>query len=181
MHISKRVWVAICGLLSVLTLGTVAFAAPAFANTGTNWCLGSTSPGECINAWKGGPFVKLYTGGPTTNGDFLWDHGIALPAQYLIFGNTSSNWFGQCMGAAYNDPNNMQVSLDPCPGQNGGSGSGDGWGTHWVRHTEVCSNGWVAFKNNQSGGWLGPESEGNGAQFYRNKPSPWCFRDAGIR
>lgn len=151
-----------------------ATAAPAFANTGNNWCIGTTS--ECLNAWNGGPWVKLYTNGTTTNGDFLWDHGLALPAQYLIFGNTASNWFGNCIGDAFNNANDARASLDPCPGQNGGSGSGDGWGTHILRDTTVCGSGWVAFKDLHWNAWIGPESETQGAQIYLNKPNPYCYQ-----
>lgn len=176
MRLIKTALVALSAV-AVICTASVVVATSAFAlNQGNNWCLGSTSPGECINAWGGGPWVKLYTGGDTANGDYIWDHGIALPAQYLILSNQGSNWFGNCIGDAYNDPNDARASLDPCPGQNGGSGSGDGWGTHILRDTTVCSNGWVAFKDLHWGGWIGPENEGNGAQFYLNKPSPWCYR-----
>lgn len=152
-------------------------AQPASAiNAGNNWCL-STTP-YCWNAWGGGPWVKQYTGGANqANGDFIWDHGLALPAQYLFFANAGSNWYGQCIGDANNNPNDARASLNPCPGVNGGSGSGDGWGTHWTRDTASCPNGYVAFKNNHWGGWLGPDVVGvNGSQFYLNKPNPYCFK-----
>ena len=62
-----------------------------------------------------------------SNGDFIWDHGLALPAQYLFFSNQGSSWYGQCIGDAFNDPNDARASLNPCPGVNGGNGNGDGW------------------------------------------------------
>lgn len=155
----------------------VAAATPAQAivNIGNNWCLGTSS--SCMNAWSGGPWVKLYTGGDTANGDFTWDHGIALPAQYLVLTNYGSPWANRCIGDANNDAGDARASLDVCPGTGGGSGSGDGWGTHIVRHDEVCNSGYTAFKDTHWNGWIGPSGNlGNGDQFYLNKPTPWCFR-----
>ena len=167
---------------AVVTLGGVATAAavtapPAHAivNIGNNWCIGDTS--LCMNAWNGGPWVKQYTGGTTPNGDFTWDHGTALPAQYLVFTNYASPWANRCIGDANNDAGDARASLDVCPGTSGGSGSGDGWGTHILRDTASCANGYVAFKDIHWNGWIGPANiTDNGAQYYLNKQTPFCFR-----
>jgi hypothetical protein len=160
------------GTAAAVMSGTPALAIP---NAGNNWCL-STTP-YCWNAWGGGPWVQQYTGGANqANGDFIWDHGTYIPAQYLFFSNQGSNWYGNCIGDAYNNPNDARASLNPCPGVNGGNGNGDGWGTHWVRDTGDCPNGQVAFKNVHWNGWLGPDVVGvNGSLFYLNKPNPYCF------
>src|SRR5215475_416691 len=158
--------VAVAGTLVLATSGV------ARADIGNNWCLGSTSPGECINAWNGGPWVKLYTGGPTKNGLFAATAGSGN--SYLIFGNFESSWGSHCIGDANNDQTDSRVSLDACPGATGGNASGDGWGTHVQFVTSVCGSGWTAIKDLHTGGWVGPQNEGNGAQFYLNKPSPWC-------
>jgi len=172
----RRKLALILGAVSLAMVATIGTSELAHADVGHNWCLGSTSPGECINAWGGGPWVKLYTGGPTDNGLFAATSGSGN--SYLLFGHFASPWSSHCIGHANNDPSDARVSLDACPGATGGSSSGDGWGTHVTFRTDVCSNGWTAIQDNHTGGWVGPASEGNGAQFYLNKPSPWCYRAA---
>lgn len=161
---------------AALVVPAVATATPAFAVDGNNWCWGNSS--DCMNAWNGGPWVKGYTGGDTANGDFIRDFGTSLPSTYLVFWNSSSPWFGKCIGDAYNDPNDARASLDPCPGTNGGGGSGDGWGTHLHSYSNdsICASGYFAFKDDHWNGWVGFADGSNGSQLYLNKPAPFCFR-----
>src|SRR6266567_5703512 len=95
-------------LVSVAILGgvTVSAAETAQANVGFNWCIGNTS--ECINAWNGGPWVKLYTGGTTANGDFLGVTGFSN-FEYMDFTNSGSAWYHHCIGDAYNDANDART------------------------------------------------------------------------
>jgi hypothetical protein len=175
MRIPKKL-AALTGTITLALGLTITMTETAHANVGTNWCLGSTSPGECINAWNGGPWVRLYTGGPTANGDFSYEGGTN---HYLAFGNYGSPWANQCIGDANNDPGDARASLNPCPGLFNGNPDGDGWGTHVQKYTSVCPNGWAAFKDIHWNGWIGPQNESQGATIYLNKPSPYCYSQRG--
>jgi hypothetical protein len=128
----------------------------------------------CLNAWNGGPWVNVYTGGPNTpNNDFTvissQSNGI-----YVEIEDTGANtWSGQCIGDAYNESGQADTSLDPC----GFSGPA-GWGTNftYTYGPPNCPSGEIAFKNNHWGGWLGPPNNWvNGSHFYLNNPAIYCF------
>lgn len=119
----RRIWLA--GLLiaaSALVTGALV-TAPASASVGfgNQWCY-ETSGTACLNAWNGGPWVKVYTARGVLNNDFTLVYNHAYGAYQLEFTANGSSDF--CIGDAYNDPNNGYTSLDPC-----GFTGGAGWGT----------------------------------------------------
>ncbi len=177
MRLRSKIALALVSALGTAAIAAALTASPALAvpNTGNNWCIGNSN--DCMNAWNGGPWVKQYTGGPgVANGDFTWDHGSALPAQYLVFTNYGSAWSNQCIGDANNDPNDARASMNACPGATTGTGT-DNWGTHITAYSSPCSNGYLAFKDNHWNNWIGPANlTDNGAQYYLHKPVPFCFR-----
>jgi hypothetical protein len=122
----------------------------------------------CLNAWNGGPFVKVYTLGAGNN-DFTM---INLGGGNVGLEDSGDNpWASNCVGDAYNDQNHADTSLDAC---------GSGWGTNFTTSTSGCPAGWIAFHNNHWNAWLGPpDSYGNGSPFYLNKPNKICFEFFG--
>lgn len=149
----------------------LAVIAPTAANAGTGheWCM-TASNSKCINAWSGGPFVKLYTGqGGGANSDFTV---VQVSGHVVLEFTGNSGWAGTCIGDAYNDPTNPSTSLDNC----GFSGSG-GWGTLFDSGSSGCPSGYSWFKNVHWSHYLGPQdSNTNGSPFYLNKPSPTCYK-----
>ena len=84
----------------------------------------------------------------------------------------SSSWSGECIGDAYNNSNDADVSLDPC----GSASGGQGWGTNMTWGTSGCPSGEAWFYDAHWKGYLGPPAGAvNGSHFYLNKPSPVCF------
>jgi len=153
-----------------LAAPAVTSATPAAAASGNQICY-SNPPGTgyaCVNAWNGGPFVKVYTLGAGNN-DFTM---ISLGnGNYGLKDTGNNNWAGNCVGDAYNDPNRADTSLNAC---------GSGWGTNFTTSTSGCPAGWIAFHNNHWNGWLGPpDSYGNGSPFYLNKGAKICFEFFG--
>jgi len=151
----------------MLGVSTV-FTSSASAGTGNEWCMTSTNS-KCINAWGGGPFVKLYTGqGGGANSDFT---SLGLSGHIVLQFTGNSGWAGRCIGDAYNDPNVPSVSLDDC----GFSGSG-GWGTLFTFGSSGCPSGYVWYRNVHWTGYLGPQdSNTNGSPFYLNQGKT-CFK-----
>jgi hypothetical protein len=148
---------------------------PERVNIGENWCIGNSN--DCLNAWNGGPWVKIYTGGPTTNGLFAPTTDSQDRYAYLLFGNFGSPWSSHCIGDAYNDPNDARASLNPCPGALGNDPSGDGWGTHLVEDHTNCASGYYGWYDSHWGGWIGPVANyTNGSQIYLNKQNPYCYK-----
>lgn len=154
-----------------LLLGAGAGAATAaYAGTGNEWCI-TAGGAKCINAWSGGPFVKLYTGvGGGANSDFdLFSSGNG---HVVLRFTGNSGWAGNCVGDASNDPNQASTSLDQCDI----SGQHFGWGTLFDPASGSCPVNRVALRNVRWGGYLGPQDQNtNGSPFYLNKPTPWCF------
>jgi hypothetical protein len=75
---------------------------------------------------------------------------------------------GSCIGDYLNNPNDARASLSS------GCGSNVGWGVNFT--SGFCTGGGVWFKNNHWHGYLGPAGTFNGAQFYLNNATPWCFK-----
>jgi hypothetical protein len=139
------------------------------------WCSGN----DCPNAWGGGPWVNVYTGGPETgdtNQDFfLADDDNAndnATGYYQIIYAGSSSWAGECIGDAYNNSGYADTSLDPCGSASGGAG----WGTIMTVGTSGCPSGEAWFHDNHWNGYLAPANDaGNGSHFYLNDQSKVCF------
>lgn len=151
--------------------------ASAVSNTG-EYCyrLGS-GPWACLNSWGGGPWVKVFTGGPDGTPNNYFTATQEDSGDWFIEDTAHNAWHGKCIGDAYNESGQADTSLDPCPSITSGGG---GWGTNFVAYGQaqgVCPNPYsVAFYNTHWGGWLGPPSGWiNGSVFYLNKPTPWCF------
>ena len=182
-HISIGIQLAVCGgfltaaKIDPLTMTFACFAAvgPAVI-TSTQWC-GPAPPGnDCLNAWGGGPYVNVYTGGPENRDTH--DHFMVIdengdqngPAEIMYTG--SGSWFGRCIGDASNDSTLADVSLDACarPGQSAG------WGTQFTWGTSGCPSGEAWFHDNHWNGYLGPPAGAvSGSHWYLNKPSKVCF------
>jgi hypothetical protein len=135
---------------------------------------GPNSGNDCLNAWNGGPWVNVSTGGPEvrdTNQQFMIidENGDQNTSEIMFTG--SGSWSGMCMGDAYNDPGNGDVSLDACalPGQN------SGWGTQMTWGASGCPSGEAWFKDNHWNGYLAPNGTVNGSHWVLNNPSPVCF------
>jgi len=159
--------IALSAVFLMLGVSTV-FTSSASAGTGNEWCMTSTNS-KCINAWGGGPFVKLYTGqGGGANSDFT---SLGLSGHIVLQFTGNSGWAGRCIGDAYNDPRNPSVSLDDC----GFSGSG-GWGTLFTFGSSGCPSGYVWYQNVHWTGYLGPQDPNtNGSPFYLNRGKT-CFK-----
>ena len=151
---------------------TAALAAPSNATgTGNQWHYGN----GYLNAWSGGPWVKVYIAGGTSNNDFTLISN-AGGWQLEFTGNGSS---GGCIGDAFNDPGNAETSLDACGGSFGGSA---GWGTLFDV-SQPCGRGSYAFQNRhwtsqtKVNEWLGPPNpftEGN-PWFLNWANTEYCF------
>jgi len=181
-HISLGIALSLCfgGLLWAKVDHVVAFVACLAANPlayleSTEWCSGSIG-NDCLNAWGGGPWVDVYTGGPET-GDTHQEFTVidednnALDNSEIMF-TGSGSWSGECIGDAYNNSGYADTSLDPCalPGQNAG------WGTQMLWGDSGCPAGEAWFYDIHWNGYLGPPAGGvNGSHWYLNKPSPTCF------
>ena len=150
----------------------LAVIAPTAANAGTGneWCMTATNS-KCINAWSGGPFVKLYTGqGGGANSDFTVIQPVSGHLVLEFTGN--SGWAGTCIGDAHNDSTMSTTSLDNC----GFSGSG-GWGTLFDTGSSGCPSGYSWFRNVHWGRYLGPQdSNTNGSPFLLTNSSPTCYK-----
>jgi len=133
-------------------------AVPQFAET--EWCYYNGGY-ACLNAWGGGPYVNVYTGGPETS-DTHQDFAVfANPGTgYAEIGFTGSgSWSGECIGDASNNSGLADVSLDSC----GSSSGGQGWGTNFTWGTDGCPSGEAWFKNVHWNGYLGPPRDGRRA------------------
>jgi len=180
-HISMAIALAVCsGLLlwggvdPLTTTAACGAADPQVIIASTQWC-GPNSGRDCLDAWFGGPWVYVYTGGPetfNTNGQFMVidENGDQNTSEIMFTG--SGRWSGQCIGDAYNNPSYADTSLNPCalPGQT------PAWGTQMTWGTSGCPSGEAWFKDNHWNGYLGPLTAGvDGSPWYLNRSSPTCF------
>jgi hypothetical protein len=181
-HVGEAIALAACSgfllwaKIDYVTTSAACAAANPFALviTGTQWC--GPDPGhDCLNAWGGGPYVNVYTGGPETRDTdqhflVIAENGDQNTAEIMFTG--SSAWGGRCIGDASNDSTLADVSLDACalPGQSAG------WGTQMTWGTSGCPSGEAWFKDNHWPGYLGPSGGAvNGSHWYLNKPSKVCL------
>jgi hypothetical protein len=140
------------------------------ATSGLQYCR-DTGEWACLNAWGGGPWVDVYTGGVDrndSNQQFTVIVTNAATNAVEIEFTGGSAWNGKCVGDAYNGANYADTSLDPC---------GTGWGTNFTEGSSGCSQGEYWFKNAHWTGYLGPSSSGfsNGSHFYLNNRGKTCF------
>lgn len=142
--------------------------------TSTQWC-GPNSGNDCLNAWSGGPWVDVYTGGPET-GDthqhfmVIDENGNQNSSEIVYTG--SGSYSGECIGDAYNNSGYADTSLDACglPGQSAG------WGTQMTWGTSGCPSGEAWFHDNHWNGYLAPANGAvNGSHFYLNDQTKTCF------
>lgn len=164
----------IAGTILAAVVMVIAMATPAGATgVGFQYCYYNGAY-ACLNAWSGGPWVNVWTGGPNQcNGDFSVINNYATGDNEIEFSCGSGGWNGHCIGDAYNDPNNASTSLDAC----GNGGEGEGWGTNFQPGTAGCPAGQEWFYNTHWHRYLGPpDSWYNGVHFYLNKPQKWCFK-----
>lgn len=152
------------------TLGIVLPATAAFADSGPiQACIGTVTP-WCLDAWNGGPLIKVYgtNGGQNTVFDTITNQNQTQFTQIEF--DPGGILQGQCIGDVGNNPNDARSGF-----VTGCGGSGIGWGGNWGVQN-CASNQGVEFWNAHWNGWLGPENaNGNGTQFYNNKPTPYCF------
>jgi hypothetical protein len=156
---------------SAAVLAVVAFAVSPWgmpgshAYSGNQWCAKSGyGTLACLNAWSGGPWVKVSGRGAANNYFNLIQDGTGN--SYFKF-TGPGNWYNHCIGDAYNDPNQKHLSsLNPC---------GRGWGTYFNAYT-ACDNytGWT-FKNVHSGKFLSLSGFTSGSSVYLDSNTPTCW------
>ncbi len=132
-----------------------------------------------INAWNGGPWVKVYDN-YAVNNDFTV---IQDPSTgYQMLKRTNGTGGNACVGDAYNDPGDARASLDSCGVP---VGTNNGWGTDFlIASGSPCPSGDWWFRNvhwsGVDGAYLGPANNwSNGSNFYLNKPAAYCFIRTG--
>jgi hypothetical protein len=180
-HISIGIQLSVCGgfltaaKVDPLTMTLACFAALGPATQSTQYC-GPNLGNDCLNAWGGGPWVNVYTGGDEisdTDQHFMVidENGDQNGTAEIMF-TGSGSWNGQCIGDAYNNSGYADTSLDPCarPGQSAG------WGTQFTWGTSGCPSGTAWFYDARWKGYLGPPAGAvNGSHWYLNKPSKVCL------
>src|SRR2546430_2430153 len=100
---TRRAVIAIGSIF--LLLGTVmAQDTPARAISGACFYYPDSGNHAALNAWNGGPFVKVYHSCADPNDRFtiLFPGGNNVQLEFTGGGS----WDGSCVGNAYNDPNN---------------------------------------------------------------------------
>jgi hypothetical protein len=156
---------------SVLVIGVPGASA---AVSGNEFCFENNGY-ACLNAWGGGPWVDVYTAGPTgTANNYFTAIYHQNTGDWQIVDTDGGTWKNDCIGDAYNESGQAETSLDSC----GTNGVGGGWGTNFEEDPGACSNGGVAFLNVHWNGYLGPPNKWvNGSNFYLNKSvdAPICF------
>jgi len=128
----------------------------------------------CLNAWNGGPAVKVYQPSQSPNSGFEWI--TAADSRYVNVLYTNNLGNPLCVGDLNNDPGDAHAGLVNC-----GAGA-LGWGANFEKWPCVDSRGisGVSFRsahwsNGSNGAWLGPNGTTNGSWFFNNKPSQYCF------
>jgi hypothetical protein len=151
--------------LTVIAVPVVVTAAPAYAGTGWQWCY-EYSGQACLNAWGGGPWVKVETSRGLVNNDFTLVLNHAYNKYQLEF--TGHGTSGLCIGDGNNDPNNGYAYLVPC-----GFTGGAGWGS--LLDLGNCGSNYRCFKDDHWSSvqgrddWIGPVNNyGNGSPFTLN-------------
>jgi hypothetical protein len=143
-------------------------------------CFGGDNGHQCLNAWGGGPWVKVSTFGSDDDPNFNfqvdpWSGFEGTNPVQIDFDGTGSGsgkgWQFDCVGDAYNESGYADTSLDPC-GLDGGAAAG--WGT--LFNESSCGNGGYEFYNLHWKGYLAPPSNAvNGSEWYLNTKAAYCF------
>ena len=179
-HVSIGLQLGACGGvlywagIDPITMTFACFAAVGLGVISTQYC-GPNFGHDCLNAWNGGPYVNVYTGGDETrdtNQHFMLiaEDGNQNSVEIMYTG--SSAWNGRCIGDASNDSTLADVSLDACarPGQTAG------WGTQMTWGSDGCPSGTIWIRDNHWNGYVGPpDNAANGSHWYLNKPSKVCL------
>lgn len=166
-----KVKALLAAVFLAVTLGTgLIVATPAHANSApSQFCIGTVTP-WCIDAWDGGPLIKVYNqnGGQNTVFETLVNQNDLRYTQIEFAPGGILQ--GQCIGDVGDNPNDARAGF-----VTGCGGSGIGWGGNFG--VQGCASGQgVEFWDAHWNGWLGPQNgNGNGTQFYLNKPTPYCF------
>jgi hypothetical protein len=179
-HISIGLQLGACGGLLTwaridpITMPLACAAAVGLGLLSIQFC-GPNFGSDCLNAWGGGPWVNVYTGGDET-GDthqhfmIIAENGNQNTAEIMYTG--SGSWDGQCIGDAYNNSGYADTSLDPCatPDQSAG------WGTQMTWGTSGCPSGTAWVHDNHWNGYLAPANGAvNGSHWYLNDQTKTCL------
>jgi hypothetical protein len=157
--------VILAAALFLLPVGGLALAGPAQAQP-TQWC-----GNVCLNAWNAGPSVRQY-GPNVANDDFMAvvDPNRTSAFQLEFFGG--GTYDGWCIGDYGDDSGNATTGLVGCAS---GSNTG-GWGSNFTyAYGGGCPSGTVRLYNQHWGGYVAPASGGDGAEWYLNTNTTYCF------
>jgi len=152
-------------MVAIVTATGLSFVATSGVASASQYCyIGD----YCLNAWGGGPDVKVYTIGVNNNNFGLAANGSAWNIKYQ--GGGAYN--GYCISDYGNDSGNARAELISC-----GGGAGTPWGANFDL-LNCNSGGYLGyvFNNIHWGAYLGPVSATVGQPFYLNKPTGWCMQ-----
>jgi len=125
----------------------------------------------CMNAWNEGPAVNAYHSNVVNNNFSAYANPDGHETiEYLGPGPHNR----QCISDFNNDPTDARAGLNGyCE-----TGVDIAWGANFT--LERCDNNTWAFKNiHWNGGYLTPNSNGNGAPFYLNSRTRTCYHVLG--
>ena len=161
--------VAPVALAAGLLVGGTAVAAHASTGSGNQWQAVQVFNGPFVNGWGGGPDVNVYNG-RTTNNDFQLMYNTGESAYQLEFEPYNGAPYGfDIIADLGNDKNDARAGLYT-------PGIVAPWGGNWTPSScSVAGAPGYYFKNNHWGGYLAPSGSGNGAAFYLNSASKYCF------
>ncbi len=180
-HVSISIQLAVCGgfltaaKIDPITMTFACLLAVGPSLLSIQFC-GPNFGSDCLNAWGGGPWVNVYTGGDETgdtNQHFMVidENGDQNGTAEIMY-TGSSSWNGECIGDAYNNSGYADTSLDGCalPGQSAG------WGTQMTWGTSGCPSGTAWFHDNHWNGYLAPANGAvNGSHWYLNDQTKTCL------
>jgi hypothetical protein len=135
------------------------------------YCTAGQGDVGCLNAWGGGPSVKVETdSGPgIQNNRFqVLPVGNGNYQIQFIGGGTYNN---DCIGDDGNISGNAAAGLVPC-----NTHTAAGWGTIFRDRSNLCKGGLVAYYDSHWRGYIGPQMPFvNGTKFYLNNLGLVCF------
>ena len=163
---------AIVAVAITVGLG-IAFASPAHAGTGNQFCTGLASSDECYNAWNAGPDIKSYTI-QVVNNDFTIQNTSLCNGGFTTT-TCPSGWSGGAGWEIVNIEDTDGGSFDgDFIGDSGNSSTSakaglvapGGWGTNfvWFSPSSGCVAGATLFWDTHWKGLLGtltPSTNGN--------------------
>jgi hypothetical protein len=163
---------AVMGLGMVLSIAALFSPTAAFAaGTGRQYRNGTPGNYVFINAWGGGPLIKVFNGAAANNDFTLIRNFSGYFNLQLSSGNSSHD--GQCISDSNGTSGDAKAGLINC------TLSSVGWGANFTVETANCVGGGEAFHNVHWNGWLAPQNDNtaNGTQFYLNSQTQWCFTE----